>query len=239
MYQQGFIVSIRNDQGEVLRESNGHEVFLPFDTDYSIRLKNNHNSRAVAEIFVDGTKILGEHRIIIEPYSHTDVERFCIDGNLGNGKKLRFVRLSDGRVQDPTSGENGIVRVKFWLEKEKPVLRILSTNDYEPYAGSINRCETKKCAPNVSYSFCSSTQEYGRQITNETKGATVEGSFSGQSFQEDYVGEIESYATEITLYLRASKSSVTVKDTRFKYCSRCGSKAKSSANFCGDCGIKF
>jgi len=118
MYKEGFVVAVKNDRGQVLRESRDREVFLPFSSNYSLLLKNNNNRRALAEITIDGTNVLGSQRMIIPAYGSVDVERFCIDGNLSEGRKFEFVRASDGRVQDPTSGENGYVTVKFWLEKE-------------------------------------------------------------------------------------------------------------------------
>lgn len=125
MYSNGFVVSIHDSKSNVLRENKNKEVFLPFDSEYKIRLRNKHKRKAVAEITIDGTKILGENRIIIEPNSSTDVERFCIDGDLKNGNKFKFVRADENNhhpgVQDPTSIENGNVKVRFWLEKKDEI----------------------------------------------------------------------------------------------------------------------
>ena len=120
MHSNGFVVAIRDNNGQVLRESRDREVFLPFHSNYSIRLKNNNNRRAVAKISIDGTDILGSRKIILEPHSSEDLERFCLDGDLSHGRKLEFVPLNDGRVQDPSSGENGIIHIKFTLEQQKP-----------------------------------------------------------------------------------------------------------------------
>jgi len=119
MYSKGFVVTIKNDRGQVLRESRDREVFLPFNSNYSILLKNNNNRRALAEIKIDGTYVLGSQRIIVPAHGSVDVERFCIDGNLQEGRKFEFVKATDERVQDPTSNFNGFVQIKFWLEKEQ------------------------------------------------------------------------------------------------------------------------
>jgi len=66
MFQNGFVVAVKNDKGEVLRESRNQEVFLPFHSEYSLRLKNNNGRRATAEVIIDGTKVLGDHQIVIE-----------------------------------------------------------------------------------------------------------------------------------------------------------------------------
>ena len=119
MYSKGFVVTIKNDRGQVLRESRDREVFLPFNSNYSILLKNNNNRRALAEIKIDGTNVLGSQRIIVPAHGSVDVDRFCIDGNLQEGRKFEFVKATDERVQDPTSNFNGFVQIKFWLEKEQ------------------------------------------------------------------------------------------------------------------------
>lgn len=120
MYSNGFVVCIRDEKGRVLRESRDREVFIPFYSHYSIRLKNNNNRRATAKIYIDGTDAMGDHSLILKPHETVDLERFMIDGDLSKGRKFKFVPLSDGRVQDPTSEENGIIEVRFTLEKEMP-----------------------------------------------------------------------------------------------------------------------
>ena len=289
MFKQGFVVAIRNDNGEVLRESSGQEVYLPFESEYSLRLKNNNNRRAVAEIFIDGTKVLGDHKIIVDANSFVDVERFCIDGDLNSGRKLRFVKAdeSDSRVQDPTSPENGIVKVRFWLEKNDRTIII----NHNPWGHNWDYWSWKKHTHNYEYDppdyvtgkqdrvsgsgkkggFCappgdsSSTMGYVENVGSssvnyscnlndsleikssagfmhrgvEEKGATVEGSYSSQSFSEGTIGELETRYTEIVLTIKASKSPVTVRDTRTKYCSDCGYRAKRMAKFCMECGKRF
>ena len=134
MFKNGFVAAIKNNQGEILRESRNESrnniVFLPYHSNYSIRLKNNHERRSVASISIDGTDVLGSRQIIVPANGTVDVDRFCIDGNLATGNKFEFVPLEDRRVQDPTTSENGLIRIKFQLEKV-PIL-ILSPAPY-PY----------------------------------------------------------------------------------------------------------
>ena len=120
MFSNNFVVSIHDSGNNVLRENRGKEVFLPFNSEYKIRLRNNHSRKAVAEVSIDGTSVLGPNRIIVEANSFVDLERFCIDGDLKNGSRFKFVKAGPNNphpdVQDPTSPDNGGVRVKFWLE---------------------------------------------------------------------------------------------------------------------------
>ena len=125
MYNKGFVVSIHDNENKVLRENKEKEVFLPFESTYKIRLRNNNNRKAVAEVTIDGTSVLGPNKMLIEPNSFDDLERFCIDGDLKNGNQFKFVKSgpdeSHPDVQDPSSPENGNVVVKFWLEKEDEI----------------------------------------------------------------------------------------------------------------------
>ena len=120
MFSNNFVVSIHDSGNNVLRENRGKEVFLPFNSEYKIRLRNNHSRKAVAEVSIDGTRVLGPNKIIVEANSFVDLERFCIDGDLKNGSRFKFVKAGENDphpdVQDPTSPDNGSVRVKFWLE---------------------------------------------------------------------------------------------------------------------------
>ena len=131
IYQDGFVVSIIKN-GEVLRENNNHEVFLPFGSEYKIRLRNkNRNKKATASIRIDGTNVLSGNRIIIPENDYVDLERFCVDGNLSSGNKFKFVDVNGPerhKVQDPSSELNGLIEVSFYEEKDLHFDKII--NDY-------------------------------------------------------------------------------------------------------------
>ena len=116
MYNNGFIVSVMDSAGNILRESNSNEVYLPFNSEYKIRLRNNHSRNAVANVGIDGTDAFNGQRIIVPSGGSVDLERFCLDGNRDSGRRFKFVPLSDSRVQDPTSSENGKIMVEFFSE---------------------------------------------------------------------------------------------------------------------------
>jgi len=267
MYSKGFVVTIKNDRGQVLRESRDKEVFLPFNSNYSILLKNNNNRRALAEIKIDGTYVLGSQNIIVPAHGLVDLERFCIDGNLQEGRKFEFVKTTDGRVQDPTSNFNGFVQIRFWLEKEQkmpdwviPVVPVKPWNPpyIPPYTWGNSIYYSNVQPTGISgistmskmCSFDGGTQpSTGQPVAScgsaqtfnfaEDKGATVEGGYSSQSFTEGNIGELELNYTEIILKLKPSKEAVTVKQTRKLYCSNCGDKVKLADKFCSKCGNKL
>lgn len=127
----GYVIAILSN-GKVLRESNG-SVHLPFNSEYSIRLKNNKSGlKAQVEVSVDGTSIIGDERLVLNPHQSLDLERMILDGDNCSGRKLKFVPLDDDDVQDPTSSENGIVEVKFFEELNWPKIYIAE----DPFRGS-------------------------------------------------------------------------------------------------------
>ena len=244
MYANGFVVAIKNDSGQVLRESSDQEVFLPFGSEYTILLKNKNDRKAVAEIQIDGTNALGDRRIIIPAYGEAKVERFCIDGDLSAGRKLKFVSAESGEVQDPTSGENGIVQVKFWLEKPQPqgnmyYSTILRSGDSPMQFGSdgsrgFAKGVNLRASDASSVSFSSACEQIC--MPDSDVGATVEGRHSGQVFSEGHTGPLEFHSTTITLRMKGSKTPVTVQSSRTSYCTNCRGTVKRSDNFCGKCG---
>jgi len=74
----------------------------------------------------------------------------------------------------------------------------------------------------------------------EQKGATVEGSKSNQQFNLVSAGNLLYGETTNQFQLLAPKSErqpVTVKDTKFKYCTVCGTKLPKYAKYCMSCGL--
>lgn len=90
-------------------EENERTVRIPFDSEYSIRIKNTTNFRSLVKVQIDGT--ICAERLLLRPHQTLDLERFVIDGDLLKGKRFKFVRASDPNVQDPTAGENGLIEV--------------------------------------------------------------------------------------------------------------------------------
>lgn len=223
-----FVLAIRDSKRNILREYDG-KVYLPFHSEYSLFLKNTGAGRALAKIEIDGTDVLGGERLVIPAYGNTDLERF-----LPSDRKFKFVPANDSRVQDPTNGENGIVRVTFNREY---------INYYQPSPfiytnsagiGGLHRSKTI-IGGNMGMFSCNA----GATVNCCDMGATVEGSKSDQQFQSvsDFATEVIS--TVLTLKLLGNESAVTVQTTKNKYCPGCGTKARFADNFCGTCGIKL
>lgn len=242
-YDNGFVVAILAN-GQTLRESGGN-VYLPYGTEYTIRLKNKNWRRAVANVSIDGTSI-AQGGFVIPMNGSIDIERFVVDGDLSSGRKFKFVDLNSPGVQDPTSDDNGLIVVEFELEKEPEPLVIHSY----PFVGYLDS-QPRFGSSTGGYVDGTVTYGYGggggtmnccAMNMADDRGATVEGSYSNQQFYSTQVDTDPFTSTRIQLRLRATKQSVKpvlVRDTRYKYCEHCGKKVGRQANYCPTCGKKF
>ena len=244
MYQNNFIVVIKH-KGKILREVDG-EVSLPFNSQYSILLKNKDSRSALADIEVDGENVLSGKGLIIEGNTFQEIKGFMRDMSITN--RFKFIhktkeisRYRGDRIDD------GIISVSYRFEKEKlqPIKIMRDWCEPFPYP--------KPCPdryPDVKYnsgpvmSSCYtgiSTSDIVAQNYSD-EGITVKGSKITQEYQYGEVDELEYKTYTITLKLKGqikqSKKIVTkplTVKTKLQ-CSTCGRRSKSSATFCYNCG---
>jgi hypothetical protein len=108
MYKNNFIAVIKH-KGKILREIDG-EVSLPFNSQYTILLKNKDSRRALADIEVDGENVLAGKSLIIEGYSSQEIKGFMRNMSITNRFKFihktkeisnhRGDRIDDGLIKD-------------------------------------------------------------------------------------------------------------------------------------------
>ena len=269
MYRNGFIIAVKNDRGQVLREAEGQHVYLPFNSEYKIFLKNDHPRRALVKIRIDGTDILGGQGLVLSPFSESEIERFVLDGNLSKGKKFKFVSLNDSKVQNPTSSKNGFIEVEFTLEAQPSVFYTTTVATWSPISnplptwwGSPTRitsepdsCTSKggggsrsssmsgniNCfSASMSTCDCNIVESFNADASQ--KGATVEGDSSSQTFGTTSIGELETSSTTLTLQILAPKdhfTPTTVEMTKVKYCTSCGMKLRYTDKYCSKCGERL
>jgi hypothetical protein len=164
-----FVVSIIDSSGKILRESNQNnrrECYLDFESEYKIRLWNKSKRRAYAHVEIDGMDVLGGRRFILHPGEKFDLERHMVDGDLTKGKRFKFVSvekgIQTGELQDPTSAENGKIRIRFEPEKEYPSLLYPQWGINQPI---INTLRTEWICTNNSSSGVFPTQEVYGTVT--------------------------------------------------------------------------
>jgi hypothetical protein len=120
MYQNKFVVAIKAG-GKVLRESKDL-VQLPFGSEFSVLVKNLNSRRAKFTLNIDGTDVLDGTEIIVDANSEVEMKRFIRNGNMDEGNAFKFIERTQA-IEDGPRGikvDDGVVRVQFWFEKEKP-----------------------------------------------------------------------------------------------------------------------
>jgi hypothetical protein len=190
-----FVVSVIHNNYPIREFKN--QVTLPFNEEYKLLLKNYHSRKAVAKIFIDGMEVSKLGDIIIPSKDEVTLERF-LDSSLTEGKKFKFVPISNSEVSDPRSPKNGIVRVEFRLAKR--ALQYLNISDpvWTPFDKYI-------LIPNT---YSSTTMDVSGSLMNTTtvntsvsnQGATIGGSSSSQQFVQTHV-EVEDALVVIELKL--------------------------------------
>ena len=142
-------------------------VLIPFNMEYAIGMKVLDNIRRRVNVYIDGTMVAED---LVIRQGENILERF-----LDVDKPFKFVRLSNGGVADPSSKENGVIEVRVWKEKQRPVppRRIYRSDD--------NLRMTKGGGPTKG----AGPQSYG------APGATRDGDFRlSASTDSCYLGDV-------------------------------------------------
>jgi hypothetical protein len=237
-FQRNFVVSILNHENKVVREEAGdfnRVARVPFDQEYKIRIQNKTRRRAYARVEIDGMEVSPGRRFVLGPKESVDLERFVLDGDLSTGKRFKFMSLekgaATGEIQDPTSLENGKIKVTFEPEIEPPTLKyshnggqsILrgrgmpetygsaspnnnTTQAFYSSTGGTPGVETAHVSTNcmVPQGFDTLERAIEPQAVSEL-GATVEGSVSDQKFTDSHEFFFTENPVEIVIMLKGPK----------------------------------
>ena len=126
MFNDGVSVSILAN-GEIVREQRGF-VYLPFNTEYAILIKNFNNCRIALKVSIDGKDLFDTEYLSINAYSDIKLERFFKTNN-----KFLFIEKtpenSDPLIDSPP---DGMIKIMFRKEKESQWERPIITwgNEY-------------------------------------------------------------------------------------------------------------
>lgn len=256
---QGKLALAVKSQGKILREHDG-KVMLPFQSEFSLVLKNLHSVAASVTITIDGEDIAGGRSFVVDPASSIDIERYVNDLSIGN--RFKFIARSEAIEQHRgTRIDDGLICATWRFAKRVPRYDSWWINQppYRPYT-KIDPGYAKP--PEI---WCDTTHTYGDAagptplkphkgimrglgISNSTvstnhatiPGITVPGSESTQAFEvgQSFPLEDESHTLVIQLIGQAETVKVTkplTVNTRVQ-CSSCGLRYKSSVLYCSKCG---
>lgn len=245
MYKNNFIVAIKHN-GKILREIDD-KVSLPFESHYSILLKNKDSRRALVSIEVDGENVLADKSLIIDSNTSQEIKGFMRNMSVTN--RFKFIhKTKEISTYRGNRIDDGLITVRYTFEKEKiqPITVRAPWPNPDPYSRTwypdkyTYNCTSYACGAlvgdaNVVCDSVAKLQSYSED------GITVKGSKINQQYQYGDIGELENGSYVITLQLKGKtkrKKSIikpiTVK-TKLR-CTTCGRRSKSSSKFCSNCG---
>jgi hypothetical protein len=223
----GFIATILHNNRPVreFTETNERTCIVPFGSEYKVRLKNKTDKRCKVKVFIDGMDTNSDgSSFVLAAQQSLDLERFVDD--LKSGKKFKFISVEEGtktgEIQDPTSSENGLIRVEFHPESLTISGGYVNIwQNYPPYYAykyvvtSTNNTTSTNTITDINDIFVNTSTgthpgaNGGFDLIgsdfNKTKGATVQGGTSNQAFisVSDFVTDAP---VVITMRMRGSKS---------------------------------
>ncbi len=123
MYSNKFVACIMVDDEVVreIRKDNADLVYLPFGTDYQIRLKNLDHRRAVVSISIDGDDALDGSRLVVEGNSTTDLKG-CLNSNSNKARNaFRFIERTLAIAEHRSDRvDDGLIRIEVQFEEDLP-----------------------------------------------------------------------------------------------------------------------
>ena len=113
-YNDRFVAELKLN-GKILRIKDD-TVYLPFGSEYSLLLKNLNTRRVSVNIEVDGSDVLDNQSLMIEPNKTTELMGFLKGHTAKN--KFKFIQKTK-QIQEHRGDrvDDGIVRIEFAFEK--------------------------------------------------------------------------------------------------------------------------
>ena len=264
MYNQKMAVAIKTN-GKVLREFNKDTVYIPFNSEFSVLIKNLSFQRALVNVYIDGENHTPAG-LVINGHDEIDLERSIANGSLTTGNKFKFIERTGSIEQHRgVKLEDGLVRVEFQYEKpyvipnlKKPYVKDSPSPwdlDRDNIKWSADETWTNKgFTQNITKSAYSPPSGSGRlrgmtsrvsinyssSAVNDA-GITVPGSHSSQSFGTTYISNLEEEKHSIILKLigETADNKPIEKAVTVKQklrCDSCGKHSSPTATFCPHCG---
>lgn len=245
VFNSNFVATIKAN-GKVLNENRTTEgaiYLLPFQSEYSILLKNLNSKRALVNISIDGEDVLNGNSIVILPQQTFELERFV--ENLNEGNKFKFIekteQISNHRGNNIS---DGIISISYRFEIEFPIIspnrNILRNTNSGEYSWNTNN--SPLLCNSYDGSIHNSSMVYSSSVgsTISDSGITVKGEKSNQTFTTTTIGLLESRTHVINIMLRGEISNKPIDKfitSREKIeCPTCGTKNKPHYKFCPTCG---
>lgn len=239
MYNEGLAVTLLGAEG-TFSEKKGL-VYVPFGTEYKIRLKNTLDIPIVADILIDGEPafnrsiyVRGRQTIVLEG----DEDNYA----------FKFIKRTDKikRHRGPKRNDS-IVKIIFRKEIIPSMKYIGPWIVFDPWNNdqpSLRRDPWYQ--PNITFDVSNNKIEatYTANTSEEGKGITTKGQEVDQHFVNVDSGVLSMDEYEVVLKLTGLYSDLEkvtkVKPTRKKIqCNVCGTHQKASHLYCCECGTNL
>lgn len=173
VYLNKFIAVIKSNN-KILREQENNTVYLPFNTEYEILLKNLESRDASVKVFIDGQDILDGQSIILRANSSTSLEGFLKNNKVAN--KFKFIQKTK-QISEHRGDriDDGIVKIDYRFTKIKQTVTHYHEHFYHPYWCDCYICRPWKIRPIVRPIIISppiyySTLTSGQSVNNPNSG---------------------------------------------------------------------
>lgn len=230
-FKNNFVVAIKVNNN-ILREIED-KVYLPFNSEFSILLKNLNSVKANVNIWIDGTLVTERWPLTINANSSFELERYIKNGNLEQGNRFKFIQKTDSIEEYRESKiDDGLIRIEFSFAKSK--------NHYIPQIPPLepNRIWGPAQSP-FGPLYCSNDI---RSQFNVSSGITVPGSISNQKITTLQILDTDpANVIVIQLFGNVNSSEITKPITvksKLK-CQTCGKINKIQSKFCNNCGTSL
>ena len=183
MYNSGLVAVVKSN-GKILREDKD-VCFLPFNSEYSLLIKNLETRTAVIKISIDGQDVLDGTSLVLRPNTQINLEGF-LKGNQATNK-FKFINKTQG-ISDYRGDriDDGIIRIEYWFEKYQPSYIYINSNYVNDSKWNTIRYSTNSNNASTYYN---------------NSGITVKGSVLNQNFNYTSVGVLEKESRVIILRL--------------------------------------
>jgi len=118
--------------GKVLREFKD-TVYIPFNSEYTILVKNLNTVRAFVNIYIDGENVV-PGGLVLNAGQEVDLERSVKNGNLNSGNRFKFIERT-GAIEEHRGVklEDGLLRIEHQFEIPRPVINVAPNWTYNQH----------------------------------------------------------------------------------------------------------
>ena len=152
VYQQKLVAVIKYN-GKILREKDNSLVYLPFNSEYEILIKNLESRDCVVNISIDGQDVLDKQQLIVRANSSCSLEGFLKDNKVTN--RFKFIQKTS-KIQDYRGDkiDDGLIRIEYkFVKLNQNIISINHTHHhhhfetyetiwFHPYWCECHRCKT-------------------------------------------------------------------------------------------------